>query len=338
MILMVVRVYVSTMLTSAKHIHYFYNFGESFSKRTTEQFDRVQLAKCRSTKDMLLVGGGQDHCTFVVKQEVQYATSKPNLYQTPNVKKADEQLVVPAKPFVSQVKLNTLFNFTVHMDMEDNNDEGPSEGPSAKRIKIELSGETSKNQIFCTTLRKMVNLEELIIDSGFVDETPPVYSPFRRSTADLYMYHEKYYKQGVANVACIASDTQDDVYGNEEEDVNDDEDGNDEGMLRITCSGVWEMKTNGKATKQLYAYMMHIGYQLTVKALKEGEIIDVMVVYGLSVNYEKKVGWLFKLTVNFAVPERTIEDLENFLLLMPSILLLKKLQTRMFDILLLVLC
>ena len=256
---------------------------------------------------MFLVGGGQD-CTFVVKQEVQYAASKPNLYQIPNVKKADEQLVVPAKPFVSQEKLNTLFNFTVHMDMEDNNDEGPS----AKRIKIELSGETSKNQVFCTTLRKMVNLEELIIDSGFVDETPPVYSPFRRSTADLYMYHKKYYKQGVANVACIASETQDDVYGNEEEDVNDDEDGNDEGMLRITCSGVWEMKTNGTATKQLYAYMMHIGYQLTVKALKEGEIIDVMVVYGLSVNYEKKVGWLFKLTINFTVPQRTIEDFGKF--------------------------
>ena len=28
------------------------------------------------------------------------------------------------------------------------------------------------------------------------------------------MYHEKYYKQGAANVACIATDTQDDVYGN----------------------------------------------------------------------------------------------------------------------------
>ena len=74
--------------------------------------------------------------------------------------------MVPAKPYVGREKLNILFNFTVHMDMED-------EGSSVQRMKIELSGEISKNQVFCTTLRKMVKLKELIIDTGFVDETPP---------------------------------------------------------------------------------------------------------------------------------------------------------------------
>ena len=185
----------------------------------------------------------------------------------------------------------------------------------SKKMKIELSGEVSKNQVFCTSLRKMIKLDELVIDTGLVDETPPVYSPFRRSTTDLYMYHEQYYKQGIANVACIASNTEDidDAYGNDEEDSNtggDDDD--DDERLRITCSGVWEMKNNGKATKQLYAYMMHTGYQLTVKALKEGEVIDVMVVYGLSVNYEKKVGWLFRLTTNFTIPQRRMEDFGKF--------------------------
>ena len=218
---------VATMFTSAKHIH-FYNFGESFSKRTIEVFDKVQPAKCRSTKDMLLVGGGQDHCTFVVKQEVHYTASKVNLYQTPNIKKAHEELAEPAKLYVSREKLNTLFNFTVHMEVGDDSDDD-NEGPSAKKMKIELSGEVSKNQVFCPSLRKMIKLDELVINTGLVDETPPVYSPFCRSTTDLYMYHEQYYKQGIANVACIASNTEDidDAYDNDEEDSNtggDDDD------------------------------------------------------------------------------------------------------------------
>ena len=45
--------------------------------------------------------------------------------------------------------------------------------------------------------------------------------------------------------------------------------------------------------------MMHIGSQMTVKALKEGEIVDLMIVYDLAINYENKYGWLYKLSVNF---------------------------------------
>ena len=73
---------------------------------------------------------------------------------------AAEQLVV-AKEFISTENLNVLFNFTVHMDIEDTGNEGTS---SAKRMKIELCGELSKNELFCTTLREMVKVKELIID------------------------------------------------------------------------------------------------------------------------------------------------------------------------------
>ena len=52
--------------------------------------------------------------------------------------------------------------------------------------------------------------------------------------------------------------------------------------LTMTCSGVLEMKTSRRATKQLYAYTIHTGSQTTVKALKEGKVV---VVYSLAANY-----------------------------------------------------
>ena len=48
---------------------------------------------------------------------------------------------------------------------------------------------------------------QLVIDCGIIDNTPPLYSPFSRSQVDLYMYHGKYYKQGVtASAACLMRD------------------------------------------------------------------------------------------------------------------------------------
>lgn len=61
----------------------------------------------------------------------------------------------------------------------------------------------------------------------------------------------------------------------------------------LTKYRVWEMKNATKATKQLYANMLHVEYKMIVKALKEGDVIDIMVVHGLSLNYEKKVGWIY---------------------------------------------
>ena len=45
-----------------------------------------------------------------------------------------------------------------------------------------------------------------------------------------------------------------------------------------------------------------------MKALKEGKVVDLMVVYGLAVNYEKRSGSLYKLSVDFRVPSSVIEN------------------------------
>ena len=126
--------------------------------------------------------------------------------------------------YISRDYLNTLFDFTVHMDLEDNVDTS-----SAKRMKIELSGEPSKNKLFCTMLRKIVKVKELVIDTGYIDgDTPPLYSPYHPSKADLFMYHQEHFKRVVA---CIGNARCDD----------DDEDFKQE-FLTMVCSGAWEMK------------------------------------------------------------------------------------------------
>ena len=116
---LLVSMTMSKSVCVPKHINYCYSFGESFSRRAIKVFDKIQLTKCQSTEDRILVDGGQDHCTFVLKQEVGYAARCTNQYQTPTVKKAAKQLVV-AKEFISTENLNALlFNFTIHMDVED---------------------------------------------------------------------------------------------------------------------------------------------------------------------------------------------------------------------------
>ena len=271
----------------SKHTHYFYTFGESFCRRVAEEFSNIRQAKCRSTQEDQLLGGGSDFCNFVTKQEVRYAASKPAQYQTPRVIESDEQLVV-GKTFISSENLNRLFTFTVEMEM------GDEEGRSAKKMKVELCAEPSKNELFATTLRELVANKELVINTGNIDETPPVYSPFHRSTSDLHMYHQEYCTQGIIRSVAIACEGSNEV---EEE-------------LTMTCSGVLEMKNDGKVTRQLFAYMIHIGSQMTVKALKEGNVVDLMIVYGLAANYESKSGWLYKLTVNFSTSPTTV--IENF--------------------------
>ena len=76
------------------------------------------------------------------------------------------------------------------------------------------------------------------------------------------MYHREFYKQGiVTNLACMAKvDCNDDDDDEEEEQVS----GNDESMM---VSTVWEMKNKVHVLKQLFANMLHFGYQLTVKTL-----------------------------------------------------------------------
>ena len=94
----------------------------------------------------------------------------------------------------------------------------------------------------------------------------------------------------------------------EEDDDEEEQEDDDKTEVMITTSSAWEMKNSEKAVKKLFANMLHFGYQLTVKTLKEGEIIDMIIVYGLAVSYQKKVGSIYKLMVNFNETQTRIED------------------------------
>ena len=66
----------------------------------------------------------------------------------------------------------------------------------------------------------------MIVDTGFLDETPPMYSPFCRSKTNLFIYHKKY-----INMECIAE--------------CDEGEGDDSGIVG-TVSGVYETKNGPK--------------------------------------------------------------------------------------------
>ena len=101
------------------------------------------------------------------------------------------------------------------------------EGLSAKRVRVKWCGEPLKNELFVISLRKILDVKELVIDTETIDETPPTYSPLYRSLSDLYMYHEKYYKQEIITIAaCVTNDSSED---------RDEE-------LTMTCSRVVKMK------------------------------------------------------------------------------------------------
>ena len=59
--------------------------------------------------------------------------------------------------------------------------------------------------------------------------------------------------------------------------------------------------------------VLHIGSQITVKALKVGEIVDLIIVYSLAINYEKRCGWLHKLTIDFKIVNTVIETFGNLI-------------------------
>lgn len=58
--------------------------------------------------------------------------------------------------------------------------------------------------------------------------------------------------------------------------------------------------------------MLHFGSQITVKALKQGEIVDLIIIYRLGINYNKKVAGMHRLTIDFNLPQTSIEDFGTF--------------------------
>lgn len=96
----------------------------------------------------------------------------------PPTRKGSGQLMA-SKTTISKESIDSLFEFTVHMNVED--DEEGTATPSAKCVKLQLSGETARNEVTCKGLREMMPKEEIVVDYGILDDTPPTYLPFNRS-------------------------------------------------------------------------------------------------------------------------------------------------------------
>ena len=76
--------------------------------------------------------------------------------------------------------------------------------------------------------------------------------------------------------------------------------------------------------------MLHVGYQVIVKALKEGEVVDKMEVYGVSVNYEKRLGWLYRLSADFMTTKTIIKNFGTFCLANAINIIIEKLKGQLF--------
>lgn len=174
---------------------------------------------------------------------------------------------------IDKKELDVIFDFELGISSAE---------PHAKRRK---ENEVSKNES-----------KRISVNQGALDESPSLYSPFHRSKTDLYMYHEHFYKRQVINSMVASTD--------EEEDEDD--------MEMHTMAGVCEMKNTKKNINQLIANMTHFGVQITVKALKEGEIIDCCIIYGLGVHYSDKSARFLKMVMDFNNCNTTVEDFGLF--------------------------
>ena len=57
---------------------------------------------------------------------------------------------------------------------------------------------------------------------------------------------------------------------------------------------------------------VYVAAQLTVRALKEGEIIDQAIIYGLSIRYREECCSYFRMTVDYVRGKTVIEDFGAF--------------------------
>lgn len=268
------------------HLHHYYTFGSVVSKRASES---VTSKSCQSSTDMELIAGGQDHCVFIAKSDVKYAASNPSSYQSPCSNKANLNLA--SEKFIGPEELECLLDFAVNVPSGSN-----SGSPSVKKLKLNVQNEMAKNDLTCDALKQLLSGKGIVVDKGILEETPPSYSPFYKSRTDMFMYHAKNFKSTTVSSATCMS---------EELENYDEVDGE---KVTSILAGVCEMKNDKKVFKQLFANMIHFASQITVKALKEGELVDRSIVYGLSIKYKEGSCNYFRMTVDYLRAKTTVED------------------------------
>ena len=85
-------------------------------------------------------------------------------------------------------------------------------------MKVELQGEMSKNELVCKTLRELLKLKDVVVDTSILDDNSP------NTMSNI-----------ASKTACISKDDNDD--DSEEKEA-------DKMALAMLRSSVWEMKQN----------------------------------------------------------------------------------------------
>lgn len=152
--------------------------------------------------------------------------------------------------------------------------------------KVDINRELQRNDI-CYH-----NMEAPLRDLGFISKQTieqNKYSFYGKSIIDLYFYNDS--SGGSINLAVIKK----------LQDVSETEThgGGDYGIM----AGLAEFKVGGQGNmrmhySQMFADLIRIGSLLTVNALRRGKVIDKVVVYGLLVNYERRLGVIMKYYAN----------------------------------------
>ena len=62
------------------------------------------------------------------------------------------------------------------------------------------------HELACNGLKKLLQSQGLVVSTGLLDDSPSTYSPFYRSTTDLFMYNKDYYKLGTVTSATHITD------------------------------------------------------------------------------------------------------------------------------------
>ena len=128
--------------------------------------------------------------SVLTRPSMKYAASKPSTYPIPTVKevKIDEAIHNSPK-IIKEEDIEAILDFNLRIEG------GVFNEPHPKRMKVQLRGETAKNEVTCATLQELLSEHDIVVDMGQLDETPSAHSPFHRSQTDLFMYHKEFFKQ-----------------------------------------------------------------------------------------------------------------------------------------------
>ena len=156
---------------SRNHMHYYYTFGAATTRRVAEASNSIS---CQSTKDFEHIARGKGFCIFVTEPSLTYAASKPSTYPIPTITPVPDRHLT-SKEVIDKKELMVILDFEVDIDTT------LDESRAAKRRKLTLKHEVSKNEVTSAKLKEMLMSKKVLVDTDTLDEAPSLYSPFCRS-------------------------------------------------------------------------------------------------------------------------------------------------------------